>query len=195
MRPTSAALFLGALAALSLLLTLGAPRSASGAEETGLAAAFREHVDASGAIRLPKDFRAKWTHLGTFVVADKTAPGAGVHDVYAQPEAVAHYRAHRKWPDGAILVKEIRAYETAPLTTGQAAWAGEVAQWFVMMKDAQGRYPGNPLWAEGWGWSLYKGDAPEKQAAKSFAADCLACHVPAKATDWVYVQGYPTLRK
>ncbi len=28
-----------------------------------------------------------------------------------------------------------------------------------------------------------------------FQKDCIGCHVPAKNTGWVYIQGYPTLRK
>ena len=37
--------------------------------------------------------------------------------------------------------------------------------WFVMIKDEKGRYPGNPLWGDGWGWALFKTDAPDKQIA------------------------------
>jgi len=35
--------------------------------------------------------------------------------------------------------------------------------------------------------------APGKQVATDYKKDCLGCHIPAKATDWVYVQGYPVL--
>jgi hypothetical protein len=41
------------------------------------------------------------------------------------------------------------------------------------------------------GWALFKSDAPDKQVATDYKKDCLGCHIPAKATDWVYVQGYP----
>ena len=56
------------------------------------------------------------------------------------------------------------------------------------------RYPGNPLWGDGWGWALYQADAPNKQVATNYKKDCLGCHVPAQSTDWVYVQGYPVLK-
>ena len=42
--------------------------------------------------------------------------------------------------------------------------------------------------------ALFKADAPDKQVATNFKKDCLGCHIPAKAADWVYVQGYPVLK-
>jgi hypothetical protein len=47
-----------------------------------------------------------------------------------------------------------------------------------MIKDEKGRYPGNPLWGDGWGWALYKSDAPDKQIATDYKKDCLGCHIP-----------------
>ena len=62
-----------------------------------------------------------------------------------------------------------------------------------MIKDAEGRFPENPLWGSGWGWALYPPDDPNTTVTTDYEADCLHCHVPAEATDWVYVQGYPIL--
>jgi len=42
--------------------------------------------------------------------------------------------------------------------------------------------------------ALFKADAPDKQVATDYKKDCLSCHVPAKSTDWTYVQGYPPLK-
>ena len=64
-----------------------------------------------------------------------------------------------------------------------------------MVKDAKGRFDGQPLWGNGWGWALFAGDAPTKNTATDFRADCLGCHTPARSTDWVYVQGYPALAR
>jgi len=44
-----------------------------------------------------------------------------------------------------------------------------------------------------WGWALFKADAPAKNVAVSYEADCMGCHVPAAKTDRVFIQGYPTL--
>jgi hypothetical protein len=92
------------------------------------------------------------------------------------------------------LVKEVFGTEHAQMTTGDAHWASQTKIWFVLIKDEKGRYPGNPLWGDGWGWALFKADAPRKQVAVDYKKDCLGCHIPAKSTDWIYVKGYPVLK-
>jgi hypothetical protein len=158
-----------------------------------MATGFSPYVNEQGEISRPEGYRSDWVHLGSWVVPDEKAPGYGFHDVYTQPESVAAFRKNGAFPDGAVLVKEIRSVKTADLTTGTASWAGDPAVWFVMIKDGKNRFAANPLWGEGWGWALFKADNPEKNVATSYQKDCLACHVPAKDTDWVYLQGYPTL--
>ena len=64
-----------------------------------------------------------------------------------------------------------------------------------MVKDSNGRHAGNKLWGEGWGWSWFDAANAVKTTAKDFRTDCLGCHIPAKATDWIYVLGYPGLKK
>ncbi len=63
-----------------------------------------------------------------------------------------------------------------------------------MIKDTAGRFPDNPLWGEGWGWALFNMDDPPKLTTTNFRTDCLGCHIPAKATDYVFINGYPTLK-
>jgi len=46
----------------------------------------------------------------------------------------------------------------------------------------------------GWGWALFDGKDRTKTKTTDYKADCLACHVPVKNSDWVYVNGYPVLR-
>jgi hypothetical protein len=149
-------------------------------------------VDKSGIIRKPADYRDRYQALGVFSVAD--ANGAvDLHYTYAPPGTAEYYRKNGKFADGTVLVKEIFGTEHGQMTTGEVHWAKGTKIWFIMIKDEKGRYPGNPLWGDGWGWALYKSDAPDKQIATDYKKDCLGCHVPAKATDWVYVQGYPVL--
>jgi hypothetical protein len=148
-------------------------------------------VDTTGNIRKPSGYRDHFQALGTWTVLD--AKGDQMHMVYASPGAAAHYRTTGKFADGTVLVKEIFGTAHAQMTTGDAHWATGIKVWFVMIKDEQGRYPGKPLWGDGWGWALFKSDAPDKQVAVNYTKDCLGCHIPAKATDWIYVQGYPVL--
>lgn len=149
-------------------------------------------VDNAGNIRKPANFRDLDELLGSWAVTDYNND-TEMHVTYASPGAAEYYRKNGKFADGTVMVKEILATDHAQLTTGDARWATKTKVWFVMIKDAKGRYPGNPLWGDGWGWALFKADAPDKQVATSYKKDCLGCHVPAHATDWVYVQGYPVL--
>ncbi len=71
----------------------------------------------------------------------------------------------------------------------------DIKIWFVMVKDAKGRFSKNELWAEGWGRALFEAKDPKKNVATSFETSCKTCHVPAKKGDWVYVRGYAVLAK
>jgi hypothetical protein len=145
-------------------------------------------------LRVPNDLRSGHVHLGSWIVSDQNAPGQGFHDVYTDAKSVEGYRKDGAWPDGTMLVKEIRGISSDTLTTGHASWAADPKVWFVMVKDAKGLYKNSPLWGDGWLWALYKADAPTTNVAASYANDCQGCHTPAAATDHVFVQGYPTLR-
>lgn len=158
-------------------------------------------VDDAGNITLPKAIRSEWVFLGTWSIAEKdvehssTASGhgaAGLHNVYTQRGVAEYYQRNGVFPDGAVIVKELLKAETAPMTTGTVSRGAEVEGWFVMVKDTDGRFSKNPLWGEGWGWVLF--DADGKLTTKNYKAECLGCHIPAKNTDWIYVEGYPVLR-
>src|SRR5215510_7970200 len=150
-----------------------------------------ELVDAAGHIRKPADYRDRYQALGVYTVLD---PGGNeMHYAYASPGTAERYRKSGRFPDGTVLVKEVLATAHAQLTTGDAHWAEGTKVWFVMIKDDKGRFPDNPLWGDGWGWALFKSDAPDKQIATNYRKDCLGCHIPARQTDWVYVGGYPVL--
>jgi hypothetical protein len=148
-------------------------------------------VDAAGHIRKPPDYRDRYQTLGTYAVLDPT--GNELHYTYASPGAAEFYRKNGRFEDGTVLVKEVFATTHASLTTGDAHWARSTKVWFVMIKDEKKRFPDNPLWGDGWGWALFKSDAPDRQVATDYRKDCLGCHIPAKSNDWVYVQGYPVL--
>jgi hypothetical protein len=158
-------------------------------------------VDKTGNIRKPDGYRDRYQILGTFTVfsaipmasGSPSEQGGQSHYTYALPGTAEYYRKTGKFPDGAVLVKEVFGTDHGKLTTGDAHWASGTKQWFVMIKDEKGRYPGNPLWGNGWGWALFKSDAPDKQVATNYKKDCLGCHVPVEKTDWIYVQGYPVL--
>jgi len=148
-------------------------------------------VDAKGNIHKPQDYRDRYPMLGVYTVLDPK--GNEMHYTYASPGTAEFYRKNGRFADGTVLVKEVMATSHARLTTGDAHWAASTKVWFVMVKDDKGRFPNNPLWGNGWGWALFKSDAPGTQVATDFKKDCLGCHIPAQETGWIYVRGYPVL--
>jgi Cytochrome P460 len=141
-------------------------------------------VDKAGNIRKPADVRDLYQLLGTYVPTDLNGD-TEMHVTYASPGAAQYYRKNGKFADGTVLVKETFMTDHAQMTTGDVRWATKTKVWFVMIKDEKGSHPGNPLWGNGWGWALFKSDAPDKQVATDFKKDCLGCHIPAQKTDWV----------
>ncbi len=175
---------------LSLLLVLafsGSLYAATPAKD------FSPYVNAQGEISLPSEYRQSWSHLGSWLIADAAAPGYGFHDVYVQSGSLDYYLQHNEFPDGAVLIKEVRDIKLGAQTTGLAQWAGEIKIWFVMVKDSQNRFPNNSHWAEGWGWALFD-KTSGKNISDGFSASCKACHLPAQPQDWIFTGGYPSLR-
>ena len=155
---------------------------------------FSSIVDEKGNITRPTDFKEKWVYLGSWVHPDSAKDG--VHNVYTQPGVVEKYKENGgKFPDGAVLVKELRSFSSTDMTTGKNTLsADQEVLWFVMIKDEKGRFPDNPKWGAGWGWALYYADDPSKDVSTDYKKDCIGCHIPAKSTDWIYVNGYPVLK-
>jgi hypothetical protein len=194
-RQTLGGLVVAAIFAAMIALGLSHP---SPADDPPAAKAdeFSPYVTKEGGISLPADYREKFLHLGTWAVAKKAdQPVHEMHNVYARTEDVQAYQRDSKFPDGAVLVKEISDVDSDKLTTGQSAWSTKVKVWFVMVKDAKGRFPKNALWGDGWGWALFEAKDPKRNVATDYKTDCITCHVPAKKDDWLYVRGYPVLAK
>ena len=155
---------------------------------------FSPYVDEKGGISLPKDFRKGMAHLGSWFVPDGDA--SGFHDVYTDPETIAAFREYGKFADGSVLVKELRHAKSGDYTTGKGVShaTADIKQWFVMIKDSENRFAAdNQNWGDGWGWALYKPDDLKRNVSSNYKSDCLGCHVPAKANDWVYTEAYPSL--
>jgi hypothetical protein len=182
----AAALAVGSVAALAQ----SRPR-ASGAETAAV-----KVVDASGNLRVPENYRLRYQALGSWAIAADGAAGSKeMHEVYASPGAIAAYQKTGRFPDGTVLVKEVFGAATVSMTTGTVSHPETLKGWFVMVKDSKNSHPGNPLWGDGWGWSWLDADKPLKTTSTDYKSACQGCHVPAKSTDWIYVNGYPALRR
>ena len=75
-------------------------------------------VDKSGNISKPADYRDQYELLGTYTIVDPK--GDQMHVTYASPGTAAYYRKTGKFPDGAVLVKEIFLTDHAKLKIGRA---------------------------------------------------------------------------
>lgn len=184
---------LAVVSALVVVAMLGAAVSVTTSQT---AEPFSPYVDSKGNISIPEDFR-NWAFLGTWGVAsdeDGQLGSKGFHNVYTRPETVAAFRLTGKFPDGAVLVKELLKAATDSMTTGEISYAIETEGWFIMIKDTKGRFKDNKLWGDGWGWALFNAGDRSTTVTKDYKDDCLGCHVPAEKDDWIYLRGYPALR-
>jgi hypothetical protein len=181
---------LGRAGALAIIIAAGAIAVAGQGREQ-----FSPYVDDTGAITLPDPMtvREKWSSLGTWVVQGDNG-AEELHLVYTQPGTIDAFSKTKQFPDGSVLVKEVRKAAQGTRTTGHVAWSGEEVLWFVMVKDRKGRFAENAIWAKGWGWGLFLAEDPATNVATDFGNDCMTCHEPAQNSDWVYQEGYPVLQ-
>jgi hypothetical protein len=153
-------------------------------------------ADPKGNLHVPADYQKTYEYLGSWAVAaDKGSGSKEMHVVYASPGATAAFKRTGHFPDGAVLVKEVRDTATQPMTTGTVSHPMALKGWFVSVRDTKNSHPDNPLWGDGWGWSWFDAGKPMQTTSTDYRKDCLGCHQPAKATDWMYSSGYPTLQR
>jgi hypothetical protein len=153
-------------------------------------------VDAKGNLRVPENYSTLYQSLGGWAIAaDSGRSSKEMHEVFASPGAIDAYRKSGHFPDGTVLVKEVFGTSTTGMTTGIVSHATTLKGWFVMVRDSGNTRKGNSLWGDGWGWSWFDADKPLKTTSTNYKADCLGCHVPAQSTNWIYVDGYPVLRR
>lgn len=187
---TASALIIGGVA---IMATHGGWQAAKAVDRDPKAEAA---VDARGNLRVPSNYRTSYQFLGSWAIAADNAGGSKeLHFVFASPEASDAYRKDGHFPDGAVLVKEVYGAATGEMTTGSVSRADKLKGWFVMVKGDASRFPGNALWGDGWGWSWFDASNPTETTSTNYRLNCKSCHVPAQATDWVYVDGYPVLKR
>ena len=190
-----------ALVASSAAIMMSSVYGATGSTNAGDTRSFWRYVDKSGDIKRPSDqlIRQQWVHLGSWAIPDvKGASGPGIHDVYTERWVLKAFNDTHQWPDGAVLVKQVHAINNGARTPGPVVyWESQTGVWFVMVKDDKNRFPKDTRWGEGWGWALFKADKPDTNVTTTWKGtglnNCFGCHVPAKNTDWTYLEGYPVL--
>jgi hypothetical protein len=187
---------------------------AAGMIQTGSLAADSEpkagaSTDASVSLHVPGCYRTTYEFLGAWAAAADKDPGSKeIHVVYTSPGTIVAYRKDGHFPDGTVLVKEVFRAATGEMTTGTISHEDSLIGWFVMVRDSAGRHGNNPpFWGDGWGWSWFDAADPSTPSlhlplpgggvatSMDYRENCKGCHMPAEPTDFIYVDGYPPLKR
>ncbi len=165
------------------------PGSKAGAKEWSTAIAGPAYTEA-GRLQFPETYR-EWIFLSSGVdmsYSDRgDAMGHSMFDnVFAEPEAYREFVRTGRWPDGTVLVLEVRgAAEKGSINKHGKFQTGELMGVEAHVKDTK-RFPG------GWAFFAFRGGA-EPAAMVPMSEDCYSCHRQHAALDTTFVQFYPTL--
>lgn len=170
------------------ILALAACVAAAGSWAAGAPARAADiSFDAAGRLLRPVDYR-EWIYLSSGFDMSYTARTDAGHsmfdNVFVNRSAYDAFRRSGHWPDGTILVLEVRGAESM----GSINKAGHFQSREVMgleahVKDA--RIPG--------GWGFYAFEDKPVATRLPHTEDCYACHEKHGAVDTTFVQFYPTL--
>src|SRR5215813_12742172 len=81
-------------------------------------------ADDAGNLHVPDTYRTTYELLGSWAeAADQGQGSKQLHVVYASPGTIAAYRTDGRFPDGAVLVKEVFKAATGQMTTGTVSHA------------------------------------------------------------------------
>jgi hypothetical protein len=151
--------------------------------------------DVKGDMKPPEGYRT-WVFVGTSLGLNYGASGnegpGSFHDVYIQPEAYQEYARTGRFPDKTILAMEIYSTGTRDARSGLASgfYQDRFTGLSAAVKD-RGRFP------EGWGYVSFMRDGSKMaETATPFPREaCYDCHHEHGATDNVFTQFYPMLRR
>jgi hypothetical protein len=173
------------LAALALAAAL-AIASVAGAEETPTVARF----DSGGKMLFPADYR-EWVYVTSghgmsYAAVAANRPEPPFDNVFADRAAYRHFLDTGTWPEGTVLVLEIRdGTSHGSILKGGAFQTDNLLGIEVHVKDTA-RFGG-----DGWAFFSFDGDKPAGMIGRE--ASCYACHQANTAVDRTFVQFYPTL--
>ena len=144
----------------------------------------------------PRGYR-EWifvgSSLGLSYAPDADAPAAArtlYHNVYIEPRAYHEYERSGRFPEGTVMVMELARAESKQQPGLQGSYQQEFAGLEASVKDSR-------RFKEGWGYFLFGGGSVplREQAAPQPASACWQCHHEHAATDHVFTQFYPVLKR
>jgi hypothetical protein len=153
--------------------------------------------DGAGNVVRPEGYR-KWVFVGTslglrYMSDGGTDQGPGsFHNIYIQPEAYDEFLKTGAFPEKTILAMEVYSAGTKEPKSGLSGgyFGDQLTGFSAAIKDKE-RFP------EGWGYVSFMRDGSKvADAAEPFRkAQCYDCHHEHGATDNVFTQFYPILRR
>lgn len=154
----------------------------------GLGADEPPQFTADGQLLRPSNYR-EWIYLSSglgMTYGPAASSGeASFDNVFAAPPAYREFLKTGTWPEGTVLVLEVRASSSkGSINRGGHYQAGVLAV-EAEVKDSK-RFPGK--------WAFFPFRAGEKTSrALPRGESCYSCHAEHGAVDNTFVQFYPTL--
>ncbi|MGH8261094.1 MAG: cytochrome P460 family protein [Steroidobacteraceae bacterium] len=148
-----------------------------------------------GRLRFPEHYR-EWVFLSSGIdMSYRKDAGASMHsmfdNVFVDPTAYREFLRTGTWPDGTVLVLELRAAaEKGSINRHGKFQTGDVMGLEVHVKDAR-HFNAARGFVGGWAFFGFRGRTPGTLIPTS--ADCYSCHRQHGAVDTTFVQFYPTL--
>ena len=161
--------------------------AATGQAEEPLPAA---RFDSAGRMLFPADYR-EWIYITTgkgmsYNPAANSAAEPPFDNVFVDREAYRSFLETGTWPDGTVLVLEIRGGTShGSILQAGSFQTGEALAAEVHVKDTA-RFGG-----DGWAFVGFGGKEPATMIPRE--ANCYSCHEANTAVDRTFVQFYPTL--
>lgn len=146
---------------------------------------------ADGRLQFPQQYR-QWIYLTSGFDMSYSAGATGAHhlfdNLFVNPEAYRAFQSTGTWPDGTVLVLELRRADPHDSINRQGAYQGaDVVGVEVHTRDSA-------RFKNSWGFfSFRSADAQGSTKMLPLSADCYACHAAHGAVDSTFVQFYPTL--
>jgi hypothetical protein len=150
---------------------------------------------AGGQVQEPANYR-DWVFLssGLGMTYGPAAPAAGrppaFDNVYVNPQSYRAFMSTGRWPEGTMLVLEIRRSLSNQSINNGGYTQGDIAAIEAAVKDSR-------RFADTGGWKYFgfgaAAAAGESAAPEPPSASCYGCHSQHTAVENTFVQFYPTL--
>lgn len=171
----------------ALVTDARAPGSVAAEKEWSTAPDEGPAYTADARLKLPEKYR-EWIFLSSGLdmsYGDRMTGHSMFDNVFAEPAAYREFMRTGLWPDGTLLVLEVRgAAQKGSINQHGKFQTGELMGVEVHVKDAK-RFRG------GWAFFGFRGVEPAHMIPMS--EDCYSCHQQHAAVDTTFVQFYPTL--